>query len=192
MGLHQLLSNVFFSLSKWELVVEEPLPKGGAVLVGAPHTSNWDFFLMLAIAGKTGLRYKWLGKKSLFVGPARPILRALGGYPVDRANSHGLVEKMAQELKDKPGHVLAITPKGTRSLAGHWKSGFYRIAEEAELPLLLCFVDSSTNTTGFGPVFYPSGDIKADMDKIREFYSGKTGIRPELTGVPRLRDEDAS
>lgn len=190
MSIRKFLSGLFFRFSSWELVVEEELPTNGGVLVGAPHTSNWDFIAMLAIAGQTGLKFKWLGKDSLFRGPAGPFMRALGGIPVDRRNPHGLVEDMAQRFAAEPGFVLAITPKGTRSKADYWKSGFYRIAKEADVPLLLAFVDSATGTTGIGPVIHLTDDVSADMDKVRAFYGDKVGIKPESTSIPRLRSED--
>lgn len=192
MSLAKVLSSGFFRFSKWKLVVESLPPKEGAILVGAPHTSNWDFFLMLAIAGQTGLRYRWLAKDSLFWWPLGPVLRALGGIPVDRGSSSGLVSDMARTLRSDPGSVLAITPKGTRQKRPYWHSGFYRIAEQSGLPLILAFVDSNTNTTGLGPLLPVTGDMSADMERVRSFYSGKAGVRPELTSEPRLKAESSS
>lgn len=192
MGILRLLSWCFFRCSKWTLVVEEDLPKGGAVLVGAPHTSNWDFVLMLAISGAVGTKFHFLGKSSLFRGPAGYVMRALGGISVDRGSSNGLVHDVAQLIQSTPGMVVAITPKGTRGRREYWRSGFYRIAQEAGLPVQLCFVDASTRTTGLGPVLPVTGDVRADMDKIRGFFADKAGIRPELTCVPRLRIEEES
>lgn len=191
MSFRRFFSGLFFRFTKWNLVVEQGIPQNGAILVGAPHTSNWDFFLMLAIAGQTGMHYKWLGKNSLFQGPLAPILRALGGISVDRSASTGMVGQLVEQMRNSSGEVLAITPKGTRSKREYWHSGFYRIAEESGLPLILCFVDSKTNTTGLGPIMAVTGDVHADMEKIRAFYAGKEGIRPELTSVPRLRSEEA-
>lgn len=190
MGFLRVYSGLFFRLSRWNLVVQERTPSGGAILVGAPHTSNWDFFLMLGIAGQTGLRFHFLAKNSVFRGPLGPIMRALGGIPVDRSSRHGLVEQLVAMVAKEPGFVLAMTPKGTRSKRDYWHSGFYRIAQETGLPLQMCFVDSKTNTTGLGPLVEVTGDVKADMDKIRNFFSDKAGVRPELTSVPRLRIEE--
>ncbi len=190
MGLRKVLSGWFFKLSRWNLVVEGEPPKGSAVVIGAPHTSNWDFVLMLAIAGQTGMHFRWLGKKSIFKRPFGGLMRKLGGIPVDRSSAHGLTNDMADLLKNNPGTVLAITPKGTRGLREYWKSGFYRIAQAADVPVVLCFVDRSTNTTGLGPEIRLTGNVRADMDIVRDFYAGKTGVRPKLTSVPRLREED--
>ncbi len=190
MGFAKTLSGLYFRLTGWKFVVDCPIPNGG-VLVGAPHTSNWDWALMMAIAAQTGMKLRWLGKKSLFTPPLGPILRGFGGVPVDRGNSHGLVEDMAQTLRDTPGLFIAITPEGTRSGAKYWKSGFYRIAEAAGAPLVLCYVDSKTRTTGLGETFMPSGNVGEDMDRIRSFYAGKVGIKPGRTMEPRLREEDS-
>lgn len=190
MGLRYTLAGWFFKLSRWNLVVEEEPPKGPAVLIGAPHTSNWDFILMLAIAGRTGMKFRWLGKSSLFKWPLGGMLRKMGGIPVDRSSSHGLVDRMVAMLDTEEDQILAITPKGTRGRREYWKSGFYRIATAAQVPVVLCFVDGSSNTTGLGPTMFLSGDAHEDMDVIRAFYAGKTGVRPQLTSVPRLRDED--
>ena len=161
-------------------------------MLGVPHTSNWDFILMLAIVWRCKLHVRWLGKASLFKGPGGPIMRALGGIPVERSAAHGLTDKLIADLRSKPGQALVITPEGTRSAGEYWKSGFYRIAEQAQMPVLLGFVDRATMTTGLGPVLELSGDVRADMDRIREFYRGKVGIRPGQEIEPRLRAEDSA
>lgn len=165
-------------------------PRNGAIMLGVPHTSNWDFILMLAIVWRCKMQVRWLGKASLFRGPAGPIMRALGGIPVERSAAHGLTDHLIAQLRSKPGQALVITPEGTRSAGKYWKSGFYRIAEQSEMPVLLGFVDRRNMTTGLGPVVNLTGDVRADMDKLREFYDGKVGIRPGKEIVPRLRIED--
>lgn len=190
MRMRKFLSACFFRFSKWNLVIEEESPRSGAILVGAPHTSNWDFVLMLAIAASAQMRFRWLGKSDLFWWPLAPVLRALGGIPVERSANHGLVDQLASQFGPEADYVLAITPKGTRSKREYWHSGFYRIAQKTGTPLILCFVDNETKTTGLGPTISVTGNLEADMDKIRAFYAGKTGIRPELTSVPRLRGEE--
>lgn len=144
---------------------------------------------MMALIAKTGVKIRWLGKNSLFWFPLGPLLRAWGGVPVDRSTRNGLVDHMAQILKENPGTFAALTPEGTRGRTEYWKSGFYRIALAADVPIVLGFVDSATKTTGIGAVLYPSGDIRADMDVIRDFYKDKVGIKPGNTQQPRLRDE---
>ncbi len=178
----------YWRVSRWSLR-NEVLPAGPSILVAAPHTSNWDFVLMLAVSWSSGLRICWLGKASLFRGPAGPIMRALGGIPVDRANPAGLVEAVVERLRREGTISLVITPEGTRGAGQYWKSGFYRIARSTGLPVTLAYVDRPTMTTGLGPTIKLTGDVAADMDVIRAFYADKSGVRPALRTEPRLREE---
>jgi len=158
------------------------------MVVGAPHTSNWDFAFMLAICWRHGFAPLWLGKHTIFKKPFGPIMRALGGIPVNRAHPGRLVEEVVARLRTGK-RVLVVTPEGTRALRKMWKSGFYRIASDAGLPVILGYVDSRTHTAGLGPMFSLTGDIGADMDVVREFYADKRGIHPELFTTPMLREE---
>lgn len=191
MGVAKRLSDLYLHFSKWKFDIQELPPESGAILIGAPHTSNWDFALMLALSAQTGMKMHFLAKDGLFWWPLGPVLKALGGVPVDRDKGSGLVSQMAGQLRDHPGSVLALTPKGTRGKKEYWKSGFYRIATEADLPVLMGIVDSENHTVQIGPLLHLSGNVKEDMDVIREHYAGKLGVRPELTSEPRLRMENA-
>lgn len=161
------------------------------VLVAAPHTSNWDFFLMLAMAWQSGLSPRWLGKKEMFAGPLRPLFHALGGVAVDRENPGSLVTDVAAHAGAATSLALVVPAEGTRARGEYWKSGFYRIACEAEIPIVLSYLDGPSRTGGYGPVIHPTGDAKADMDLIRDFYADKGGVKPENKTTPRLRDEEA-
>ncbi|MGN0065429.1 MAG: 1-acyl-sn-glycerol-3-phosphate acyltransferase [Nocardioides sp.] len=187
--LRLLLARLFWTVSRWRLRTE-PAPTTPTVLVGAPHTSNWDFILMLAIAWRMGIDAHWLGKESLFRGPAGPVMRALGGIPVDRANAGQVVGEMVGRLKDGGVFGLVIAPDGTRGAHTHWKSGFYRIARETGMPVTLGYVDRTTMTTGLGPTLSMTGDVAADMDRIRAFYADKAGFHPSQRVEPRLPEED--
>ena len=170
----------------WRAVGE--VPREG-VLVGAPHTSYWDFVLMLLVMWNGGVPPRVLIKQELFVGPLGWFLRRCGGVAVDRRNPVGLVrELIAQAGRGEP-FLLIIAAEGTRRKSDHWKSGFYRIARSADLPIALAFVDGPSRTTGFGPTLRPSGNLTADMDLIRAFYADKRGVRPGLRTEPRLREE---
>ncbi|NLF05952.1 MAG: acyl-phosphate glycerol 3-phosphate acyltransferase, partial [Actinomycetales bacterium] len=158
--------------------------------VGAPHTSNWDFIHMLAIAWDLGLHVRYLGKDALFRPPFGFVMRALGGIPVDRSNPSGLVADLVERARAGEDFNLVVTPEGTRSAGKYWKSGFWRIAVGAELPITLGYVDRTTMTTGLGLTFTPTGDVREDMDTVRAFYADKSGLRPERRTVPRLREED--
>ncbi|MCM3779406.1 1-acyl-sn-glycerol-3-phosphate acyltransferase [Microbacterium hydrocarbonoxydans] len=184
----RLLARLYWALSRWTLIVDA-VPTRPTVLIGAPHTSNWDFVLMLAIAWRLGIDVRWLGKSSLFRGWRGPIMRRLGGIPVDRSDPARVVGDVVERVNRGEVFGLVVTPDGTRSATGHWKSGFYRIARETGMPLTLGFVDRTTMTTGLGPTIDLTGDVGADMDRIRAFYSDKAGLRPERRREPRLREE---
>ncbi|RKW71557.1 1-acyl-sn-glycerol-3-phosphate acyltransferase [Galactobacter caseinivorans] len=186
--LRRQLARAFWSISRWKLA-PQPAPPVPTVLIGAPHTSNWDFVFMLAIAWRLGLDSKWLGKASLFAGWRGPIMRKLGGIPVDRANAGRVVEEVVGRMKSGKVFALVVTPDGTRGGNTYWKSGFYRIARETGMPVTLGFVDRTTMTTGLGPTFELTGDVSADMDRIRAFYAEKSGYHPKQRVEPRLREE---
>lgn len=185
-----LLARVFWALSRYRFRSVQP-PAEAAVLIGAPHTSNWDFAFMLAIAWSHGISPRWLGKHTLFKPPFGWVMHALGGIPVDRAHPGNLVGNLVARVRSGQRFYLVVTPEGTRGRRTHWKSGFYRIARDADLPVVLGFVDSATRTAGFGPTIRLTGDVVADMDVVRAFYADKRGIRPDDFTPPRLREEDA-
>jgi 1-acyl-sn-glycerol-3-phosphate acyltransferase len=187
--IRRLLAHVFWRFSRWTLRCEpQPPPTTPRILIGAPHTSNWDFVLMLAVAWDQGIPIRWLGKNSLFRGVFGPVMRALGGIPVDRSDASRIVADVLAEQQRSP-FSLVVTPEGTRDGAKHWKSGFYRIARGADLPVTLAYVDRTTMTTGLGPTITLTGDVAADMDVIRAFYADKSGFTPSRRVEPRLRSE---
>ncbi|MFT4187966.1 MAG: 1-acyl-sn-glycerol-3-phosphate acyltransferase [Aeromicrobium sp.] len=165
------------------------VPERG-VLVGAPHTSNWDFVTMLIVMWHEGAHPRVLVKKELFVGPLGWLLKAFGGIPLDRKNAGGVVQTFVDEAGQNEAFRLVIAAEGTRSPGKYWKSGFLRIAHEADLPVALAFFEPSTKTMGFGEPFTPTGDFRADMDVVRAFYADKQGIKPANRTEPRLREED--
>lgn len=173
-------------LSGWRVVGE--VPERG-VLVGAPHTSNWDWVLTLLLAWRYGRSIHLLVKQELFRGPLGPLLRATGAVQLDRRNPTATVRNLVAEAGGGGPFLLGLAAEGTRSRAEYWKSGFHRIARETGLPITLAFIDAPTRTVGWGPTFHPSDDVRADMDRLREFYADKRGIRPENATPPRLRDE---
>lgn len=188
--LKRLIARLYWAVSRWTLTAETT-PQRPTILIGAPHTSNWDFVLMLAIAWRLGIEVHWLGKSSLFRGWRGPIMRRLGGIPVDRADPARVVNDVVRQVHSGSVFGLVITPDGTRGGNAYWKSGFYRIARETGMPVTLGFVDRTTMTTGLGPTIELTGDVAADMDRIRDFYADKAGLRPERRTVPRLREESS-
>jgi 1-acyl-sn-glycerol-3-phosphate acyltransferase len=186
--LRRLVSRLYWAISRWTLR-SEPAPARPSVLIGAPHTSNWDFVLMLAIAWRLGIDVRWLGKSSLFAGWRGPIMRGLGGIPVDRADPSRVVGEVVARIRAGEVFGLVVTPDGTRGAHEYWKSGFYRIARETGMPVTLGYVDRRTMTTGLGPTIELTGDVSADMERIRAFYADTSGVHPAQRVEPRLREE---
>lgn len=187
--LRRAVARIYWAVSRWRLV-STPAPSRPTVLIGAPHTSNWDFVVMLAIAWRLGIHVRWLGKHTLFRGWRGPIMRGLGGIPVDRSDPGRVVRDVVERVRSGEVFGLVVTPEGTRSAGTYWKSGFYRIAREAGMPVTLGYVDRTTGTAGLGVTIDLTGDVAADMDRVRAFYADKAGIRPERRTEPRLREED--
>jgi 1-acyl-sn-glycerol-3-phosphate acyltransferase len=180
-----LIRPVVSRLTGWHFL-PPPLEITQAVMVVAPHTSNWDFLTMLFYVVPAADRTYWLGKHVLFWGPFKWIMRWLHGIPVRRDISTNLVQQAAQEFDKHENLFLAITPEGTRKKRDYWKSGFYYIALQADVPLLLVYLDYARKEVGSGPVIHPSGDIEADIATMRQFYSGITGRHPEKTSDVRV------
>jgi 1-acyl-sn-glycerol-3-phosphate acyltransferase len=185
-SLAQIIAQFILRLLGWK--VEARLPKARKfVLVGAPHTSNWDFIMMLLIMNALGLQLNWVGKDSLFNGSFGSLMRRLGGIPVDRSARNGFVDQMVAEFNRRESMILVIAPEGTRGKSKYWKTGFYYIALGARVPIALGYVDYALKTGGIGTSLQPSGDVQADMLPIARFYSGITGKHPKLQGEIRIR-----
>lgn len=172
--------------TRWRLSGEVP---SSGILVGAPHTSQWDWVVMLMIAWANSARPQALIKHTYFKGLTGWILRSTGGIPLDRENPGAAIRALLEEASSDEPFLLTIAAEGTRSKGDFWKPGFYRIAQQTGLPISLGFVDGPTRTLGIGPTFHPTGDVVADMDFVRAFYADKRGIRPENRTEPRLREE---
>lgn len=174
----------------WSLHEANLPPEGRAIVIACPHTSNWDFLLAQAAAWALNLRLHWMGKKSLFDPPLGWLLRPLNGIPVDRSAPGGLVSSAARLLRDEPDGMLLMVPaSGTRSYQDFWKSGFYHIAREAQVPIILGYLDFSRKHAGLGTPLTPSGDLEADMDVIRAFYADRHGKHSDKKSRIRLRSE---
>lgn len=187
-GFARLAGKVVMRLGGWR--VEGHVPnEARMVVIAAPHTSNWDLIYMLAAAFSLGLGVNWLGKDSLFKGPLGVVLRYFGGIPVDRSKRNRMIETLAADINARPTCALVVPPEGTRAGTDHWKSGFYWIAFEAEVPVVMAFLDWGRRRCGIGPVFRPSGNVSADMDAIRAFYGDMTGRFPGQFSTIRLHDE---
>ena len=162
------------------------------ILVGAPHTSNWDWLLTLLLTWSSSRQISLMVKKELFKGPLGLILRLTGAVPVDRKNPTAAVRELIEKANSGEPFLVGIAAEGTRSKAEYWKSGFHRVARETGLPITLAGLDAPTKTVGWGPTFHVGDDVAADMDLLRAFYAGKRGIHPENATPPRLRHEGST
>jgi len=179
----------FLRLGGWKIEGERPTHRR-FVLIAVPHTSNWDFPLMLAYATVFDIKVRWLAKHNLFFPPMGWIMRAMGGIPVARHRNSNLVENLVATFDTEEDLALVIPAEGTRARVEYWKSGFYHIANGAAVPIVPSYLDFGEKRGGFGPALIPTGDLKADMDYFREFYADMKGKFPEDFGPIRLREED--
>jgi len=153
----------------WRMVGDLP-DIAKVVVIAAPHSTNWDVIWGLLFKISLRLDVHFIGKREAFVWPLGPILRAFGGIPVDRSAAHGLVGEMRRQFEARERFWLALAPEGTRKKVQKWKTGFWHIAREANVPVLPVYFHYPEKTVGLGPLFHPTDDVAADMARIREFY----------------------
>jgi len=151
------------------------------VLIAAPHTSNWDFFLMILVALSLNLNTYVMAKKGLIDWPGGFFFRWLGAIPIDRSQSANTVEQAIQFFQESESLAIIVAPSGTRRKVRRWKTGFYHIANGAGIPIGTGFLDYGRKTGGVGPLFQPTGDIETDMIAIRAFYADIEGKYSENT-----------
>ncbi|MBK6469397.1 MAG: 1-acyl-sn-glycerol-3-phosphate acyltransferase [Betaproteobacteria bacterium] len=169
-------SRAFLRINGWTVQGTLPEEAGKCVLIAAPHTSNWDLPYTLVCAFVMRLNIRWMGKRSIFRFPFGTLMRWLGGIAVDRSKSNNLVSASAAALVAAEGPVqLVVPPEGTRGKTRHWKTGFYFIALEARVPIILTSLDYRRKLAVLGPVFQPTGDVEADMAAIKCHYAGVQG-----------------
>ena len=180
------LARALLRLAGWRLAGSAP-SVARSVVIFAPHTSNWDFPLLLLVRSAFGRRVHYLGKHTLFRPPFGWFFRATGGIPVVRHERHHFVERSARHFAEKRELWLAISPEGTREWTDHWKSGFYRIALAARVPVLCAFIDAAKKECGLGPLVELTGDSERDLAAFRAFYESKRGIHPERASAIRFK-----
>ena len=173
-------------LGRWTPVGPRP-SVDKAVIIGAPHTSNWDGYWLLVYKVAYSVDVKFFIKKQMFWFPMSILLNGMGGVPLDRADSRSSVRQAVAAFNDNEKFLFGLAPEGTRSKTKMWKSGFYRIAEEAGVPVVFGFFDYPSRRLGFGPVMTLTGDVEADMKVIRSFYETIEGQSPEQTGPIEMR-----
>jgi 1-acyl-sn-glycerol-3-phosphate acyltransferase len=158
------------------------------VLVGAPHTTNWDFPLAILGMSAMGIKFNWVAKHTLFKWPLEFFMRSLGGIPLDRiSGGTSFAIKAVETFHELDRFVLAIAPEGTRHRTNYWKAGFYKIATKSNVPIALGYVDFKKKKVGIGKIFMPTGDKDNDFELIKDFYSDKSGKYPKKQGDIQLK-----
>ncbi|MEZ4403317.1 MAG: lysophospholipid acyltransferase family protein [Kofleriaceae bacterium] len=184
------LATRLLRLAGWELEGTVP-PVAKCVALGVPHTSNWDGVLMLAMAASAGIDMSFMIKDDWLRGPMGPIMQRLGAIGIDRSKANNVVDTMVEAFRTHDRLWLVIPPEGTRSLSTHWKSGFYHIARGADVPVVPGYMDYKRKRLGMGAPIHLTGDVRADMDRIRTFYAEHHPVphKPADFGPIRLKDE---
>lgn len=167
------------SVTGWTVVGEIPNIRK-AVFIAAPHTSNWDGFWLLVYKFAVTVDVRFLAKDTLFWWPLGPLLSAMGAMPIDRRNAAAIVPKLVEAFANEDHIFLALAPEGTRKPKPYWKSGFYRIAEAANVPVVLAFIDYKEQQMGIGPELPLGLSIEETLEALRTFYAPYIGRRPEL------------
>jgi 1-acyl-sn-glycerol-3-phosphate acyltransferase len=173
----------WFVRSGWTISGTLP-PDRKFVIMGASHTSNWDFLVFLGAVHVLGRQIRFIGKHSLFRWPMGGFMRALGGVPVDRSSPQDLVSQIVDQFRAHDDFILVIAPEGTRSFTTQWKSGFYQIALKAGVPILAAGPDYPTRRGVFGPLIRPTGKYAEDMKPAFAFFRTLTPKHPERAGFP--------
>lgn len=154
------------------------------VILGASHTSNWDFLIFLGTVHAVGRRVRFIGKHSLFRGPLGGFMRALGGVPVDRGARQDLVSQIVEQIRVHDDFLLIVAAEGTRSRTVKWRTGFYQIALRAKVPIVCAGPDYPTKRGIFGPVIHPTGDYDRDMAPAFAFFRSLKPRHPERAAFP--------
>jgi len=162
----------------WQLDEQQP-SHNRYVLIAYPHTSNWDFILGMLAKWAMDMPLNWVAKHSMFWGPLGPLFIAMGGVPINREKSFGFIQKNIELFQIRQEFILGIMPEGTRSKTERLKTGFYHIADGANVPIALAYLDYKNKKLGVGKVLETTGDINSDFIEIRKFYENKTGYNPE-------------
>ena len=172
------LGRLFLRVAGWTIIGDVPSdPKFVAIF--APHTSNWDFVIAVAVMFALDIHARWLGKHTLFWWPLGWLLRGLGGWPVQRDSPQGIVAEVADAIRAEPHFILALAPEGTRRRVDEWHTGFYRIAERAGVPIVPVALDWGRHEITIGDPVHPEGDATRMIEQLRARYRVDMALRPE-------------
>ena len=167
----------FYHAQGWQAVSHGPIPKK-AIIIAAPHTSNWDFLYYIGLTRDLGIAPSFMAKRQLFQWPLGRFMRDMGGVEINREAGGNYVQAMIDEFARRDEFLLTIAPEGTRSSVAQWRTGFYHIAMGAGVPLIVGMMDYAKKMGGLAQAFMPSGDYAADMMRIEEYYHNTTPRHP--------------
>jgi 1-acyl-sn-glycerol-3-phosphate acyltransferase len=177
------LGRSLLGVTGWK--IEGTLPQHSKMVIAvAPHTSNWDFFLGVAVLFALRIRIRFLGKHTIFVPVAKQFLEAIGGMAVKRSSAHGVVGQVVNEFNHSEKMIFAVAPEGTRSRIFPWKTGFLVIAHKAKVPVLLIGFDFKAKRVRIGPVLKSEGDFAADMRKVYGYFANVPAKYPSKVVFP--------
>ncbi|MBP6730837.1 MAG: lysophospholipid acyltransferase family protein [Chitinophagales bacterium] len=174
----QLIARFLFKLLGWSISGQVPNLNKFVVII-APHTSAWDLPLAMLAKFILNVQFAFLAKQEIFKPPFGFIFKALGGVAVNRSASHNMVDQAVKTFAEREHFILALSPEGTRKYVAKWKTGFYYIALQAHVPIVLAFLDYEKKQAGIGPTFYPTGNAEQDIEAIKAFYRTIKGRHPE-------------
>jgi 1-acyl-sn-glycerol-3-phosphate acyltransferase len=179
-----LIKFIYFKLLGWNIVGNITMSKNTikkAVIIAAPHTSWHDFFIGVFLRRVVGVKANFVGKKELFTFPLGYFFRAMGGAALDRTSGQNKVQAIAKLFKDRKEFRLALAPEGTRKKVEEWKTGFYYIAKEANVPIIMFTLDFAKKQNKVSEPFYPTDDVEADFKFMKNFYKGVIGKIPKYS-----------
>ena len=179
------LSERYILLRGWTIEGSMP-PVSKAIVIGVPHTSNWDFFMFLAFVHHFDLRVRFLIKDGLMIWPLSWFMNRWGAIPVDRTSHHDLIDSVVRSFDEHDEMILVMAPEGTRGRADRWKSGFWRMADAADVPIVMVYVDGESKRLGIGPSVKVDGDPDAWIDQAAAFYADIHGLKPQNKGPVAL------
>ena len=174
------LALIIFRFTGWKPAGKKPCISK-YVIIAAPHTSNWDFLYTICLAFILEIKPFIMMKAAWFYWPIGPFLRWFGAIPIDRSKATHVVAQSIEAFRALPQMVLVVAPSGTRRKVMYWKTGFYRIASGANVPIVLGYLDYRRKVGGIGPVVHTTGNMEADMKIIQDFYADIAGKYPQKT-----------
>lgn len=175
---------IYFKLLGWKVVGNVNMSRDTvkkAVIIAVPHTSWHDFYIGVLLRKVLNIKTNFIAKKELFVGPIGWYLKAIGGAPIDRQTKENKVEAIAKLFAQKEEFRMTLAPEGTRKKVDKWKTGFYYIAKEAKVPIIMFTLDFGKKENRISEPFYPTDDMEADFEFMHNFYKGVVGKKPEYS-----------